>query len=63
MAVAIVFENGQRPAFARSDDQIIMAIIAQIEPRHARTQPAELVRQQRLAGKIVERLVLMGVLD
>ena len=62
-AVAIISKTGHLAAFAGANDQILTPIAVQVEPRYSRAELAKAAGQQRLALEIVERVLVVGVLQ
>src|SRR5688500_12953591 len=61
--MSIIEVNGQFPASASTDDQVSVAIVVQITPGQPGSKLAEFLRQQRLAGEIVVRIIMVRVLE
>src|ERR1044071_517610 len=59
--MAIIAENAQPAAGPAADQQVFVAVVVQIKPGQPGTQLAELIRQQRLAHKVAEWVVLVNV--
>src|SRR5512143_3293298 len=56
-----VLEYRDVPALPRADDQILRAVAVEVEPRHARAELGQRVRQEKLTVPIVERVFGMRV--
>ena len=62
-ALGVVVKDGQLPAFAGGDNQVIASVAIQIKPRHARSKLAEPIGQERLPCEIVKALFVMGMVE
>jgi hypothetical protein len=59
----VVPVTGQLPATTARNDQVLAAIAIDIEPAHAGPKLTQAARQEWLAVKIIEGLLVMGVLE
>src|SRR5262245_49864938 len=59
----LVSEDRQPSTFARANDEIVPAVVVGVEPGHTRAALAELAREQWLTGEIVERFIVMVVIQ
>src|SRR5207247_234134 len=62
-AARIVSEHGDVPALAAADDKVIPTISIEIAPTDARSQLTEFPGQKRLESVVVERLVLVNMVE